>query len=57
MGQTGIVFNSKVRDIANTRLANYAQTGMFLVSMEDSDGIQDKAWSLIFFISAWLEVN
>lgn len=25
--------------------------------MEDRDKTQDKAWSLIFFISAWLEVK
>lgn len=25
--------------------------------MEDRDKIQDEAWSLIFFISAWLEMK
>lgn len=30
---------------------------MFFISMEDRDKIQDEAWSLIFFISAWLEMK
>jgi len=30
---------------------------MLFVSMGDEDKIQDKAWSFIFFISAWLEVK
>lgn len=30
---------------------------MFFVPMEDGDKMQNKAWSLVFFISAWLEVK
>lgn len=51
MGQNSIVFNREVRGIANTRLANCAKSKMFLVSMEDSDKIQDEAWSCFLYFS------
>lgn len=43
--------NREVRGIANIRLANCAKTKMFLVSMEDSDMIQDEARSCFLYFS------
>lgn len=51
MGQRSIVFNREVRGIANIRLANCAKTKMFLVSMEDSDMIQDEARFCFLYFS------
>lgn len=51
MGQRSIVFNREVSGIANIRLANCAKTKMFLVSMEDSDMIQDEARSCFLYFS------
>lgn len=55
--QTSIAFNRKFRGTANIRLANFTKNWVFIFSMEDGGKVQDEAWSLFFFISAWLDVK